>query len=143
MKKYKVPLKVYEIPGGGTHLLVRSKLNGVYNYMLIDTGASNSVFDTNNSAVKEINLITKEEEMQSSGFNSTIDNLQSGDIKSLKLCHFETNIPDAIFTPLDHINDLYKTIKLPKICGIIGSDFLIKYNSIINFKTKILYLEKI
>jgi len=141
MKKYKIPLKVYEIPGGGTHLLVKAKLNGELNYILIDTGASNSVFDTTNSAFENTDFETKEEEVQSSGFNSNIENIQVGEIESLKISHFKTSLSEVIFTPLDHINELYKSIKLPQICGIIGSDFLLKHNGIINFKTRILYLE--
>ena len=142
MKIYQIPLKVYEIPGGGTHLLVKAKLNNEPNYLLIDTGASNSVFDTNNIAFQDIEFKPKDEDIQSSGFNSAIENLEIGEIKSLKICHFKTNFVEAIFTPLDHINELYSSIKLPNISGIIGSDFLLKHNAIINFKTKILYLEK-
>ncbi len=142
MKTYKIPLKIYEIPGGGIHLLIRAKANNENTFLLIDTGASNSVFDINSLAFKDTEFNTKKDEMQSSGFNSAIENLSSGKIESLSLSHFKTSVPEAIFTSLDHINELYKSIKLPMISGIIGSDFLLKFNAIVNFKIKTLYLEK-
>jgi hypothetical protein len=143
MKRYKIPIKIYEIPGGGTHLLLKVKINNVSGFLLIDTGASNSVFDSDNSLFNDINFHEKDDEMQSSGFNSAIENLQTGKITSLNICHFKTELPEAIFTSLGHINQLYQSIKLPIIFGIIGSDFLLKFNANIDFKTKILYLEKI
>ncbi len=142
MKKYKIPIKYYNIPGGGTHLFVKSKINGIKTFLLIDTGASNSVFDINNPQFKDTKFEIKDDDIQSSGFNSTISNLHTGTINSLRICHLTILNKETIFTPLDYINSLYETIKLPKISGIIGSDFLIEYSAIINLKTNILYLEK-
>jgi len=142
MKRYKIPLKIFEIPGGGNHLLVKAKINTIATYLLIDTGASSSVFDIDSESFEQTSIIPVEEDMQSSGFNSSIDNLSTGEIESLKISHFKTKIPLGIFTSLEHVNQLYKSIKLPKISGIIGSYFLIKHNAIINFSTKILSLEK-
>ncbi len=142
MKTYKIPLKIYEIPGGGNHLLIKCTINDNKTFMLIDTGASNSVFDPEFEAFTETEMIPVEEEMKSSGFNSTIEKLLIGSINKLKLSHFTTNLPQAVFTSLAHVNSLYKSIKLPYIAGILGCDFLIKHGAIINFHKKILYLEK-
>lgn len=142
MKRYKTPLKTVNIPGGGYHLLIKAKINGHTARLIIDTGASNSIFDVNNDIFKDSEIIPIESDMESSGFNSKIENLSTGKISSFKLSHFKTNFEIAIFTSLNHINDLYRSIKLPYVIGILGGDFLLKHNAVIDFKDKVLYLEK-
>jgi hypothetical protein len=43
---------------------------------------------------------------------------------------------------MDLINSLYKSLNLPVIAGIIGCDWLIENNAIIDFSQQILQIEK-
>lgn len=141
-KKYEVSLIICEIDGGGSHILIKSTINRVKTFLLIDTGASHSIFDCNAKAFCDTKMELIENSGTSSGFNSSIDELYFGDIDSLNISYLRTDLRTAIFTPLDHINDIYKSIKLPVISGIIGCDFLIKYSAIIDFSTSKIMLNK-
>lgn len=140
--RYKIPIKTVIIEGGGNHLLVDCKINKKEFILLIDTGASSSIFDINNDICKETDLEMVENSGTSSGFNSEIENLRVGNITSLKLNKFKIELENALFTSLNHINKIYKSVKLPQIAGILGCDFLIKHNAIIDLSKQILVLEK-
>ncbi|MBN2779095.1 MAG: hypothetical protein JXR36_15770 [Bacteroidales bacterium] len=142
MKLHKIPFRICEIEGGGSHILIKANINKVKSNLLIDTGASNSVFDLGSKAFKDNKTLESQSDIRSSGFNSAIENLHIGAIESFSISYFRTSFDYAIFTPLDHINNLYKSMNLPRISGIIGCDFLIKHNAIIDFQQKILQIEK-
>ncbi|MDD2633971.1 MAG: aspartyl protease family protein [Bacteroidales bacterium] len=142
MKLYKTPLKICHIEGGGNHILIKANANKNKCFLLIDTGASNSVFDSNAKAFRDTILADIENDNQSSGFNSKIENLSTGQIKSLNISYFRISEFNAIFTPLDYINQLYQSLNLPIISGIIGCDFLIKYKAIIDLSDNIMVLKK-
>jgi hypothetical protein len=44
---------------------------------------------------------------------------------------------------LSGINEMYQQHCNRKICGLLGSDFLLKYKAVINYERRILSLEKI
>jgi hypothetical protein len=142
MKIHEIPFRICEIEGGGSHILIKANINKVKSNLLIDTGASNSVFDISSKAFTNTETLETKNDIRSSGFNSEIENLSVGTIESFSMSYFRTSFEYAIFTPLDHINNLYKSMNLPRISGIIGCDFLIKHNAIIDFRQKILQIEK-
>ncbi|MDD3740020.1 MAG: aspartyl protease family protein [Bacteroidales bacterium] len=141
-KKYKVKLKFLKIDGGGTHLAVRAKINGVSSVLLIDTGASNTVFDSDNPIFSDIETTPADKKGAGSGFNSELPELVIGEIKSIKIARMEIKNLKVIFTSMNHINNLYKTLRLPSITGILGSDLLLTNNAIIDFGNKLIMFEK-
>ena len=143
MKKYNIPLRICNIDGGGKHILIKANINKTKCFLILDTGASNSVFDPNSPAFKDTSFDTLENDNQSSGFNSKIENISTGNIQSLNIGYFRSSEKNAIFTPLNYINQLYKSLKLPHISGIIGCDFLIKHTAIIDLSDNIMVLKKI
>lgn len=141
-KIIKVKLRILNLDGGGRHIAVNSVINGKRAVLLIDTGASNSIFDTDHKAFIELSLEEIKSEGSGSGFNSEISNLFHGEIKELKISRFMNDNYPAIFTSMSHINKLYKSLKLPVIAGIIGSDFLVENDAIIDFGMQIMSLTK-
>ncbi len=141
-KQYKISFKVCELEGGGAHILVKTIVNKCKSYLLIDTGASNSIFDINNQIFVDNEYDIEGDVNQASGFNSEIQNIKLGNIENLSIGYFRVKNLQTLFTSLEHVNSLYQKMKLPKILGIIGSDFLIKYNAIINFEEKYILLQK-
>ncbi|MDL2261988.1 hypothetical protein LJC11_00610 [Bacteroidales bacterium OttesenSCG-928-I21] len=140
--EYKIKMQVLNIEECGFHLIVKSKINQANGIVLIDTGASNSIFDLNLEGLDKNKLNLIENEHSASGFNSTIENIYLGTIEIFKLGRYKFCVNTAIFTPLDHINSVYQSIGLPNILGIIGCDFLLQYNAIINIEEKYLFLKK-
>lgn len=141
-KKIKVKLRILNLDGGGRHIAVNSVINGKRALLLIDTGASNSIFDSNHKAFEDIMLDEIQTEGSGSGFNSEINNLFHGEIEELKISQFKNKNYSVIFTSMAHINKLYKSLNLPVIAGIIGSDFLIENDAIIDFEMRIMSLTK-
>lgn len=139
---YKINLTILEIDGGGTHIAVKCRINGKKTVLLIDTGASNSVFDSESDIFLSSEMKSVDDNGMGSGFNSELPQLVRGKIESIKLGRMEIKNLNVFFTPMDHINNLYKKLKLPRITGIIGSDLLLEYNAIVDFGKRIVFFEK-
>jgi hypothetical protein len=140
--KHKIKLKKFDLDGGGKHIAVRCEINGVKALLIIDTGASNSIFDLNSELFDKDNISDVSDMGTGSGFNSVIPELGKGVIKKISMGRMKINDFNAVFTPMSHINDLYKVLKLPHISGLLGSDFLFKYKALIDFENQIMWLEK-
>lgn len=139
---YKIKLILIQIDGGGTHLAIRAGINGEKVVFLIDTGASNSVFDVDDRVFGEIEMSPVDENGTSSGFNSELPQIVTGEIKSIKIGRLEMRNKKVLFTTMQHINNLYKKLNLPRITGIIGSDMLLEHNAVIDFGSRLILLEK-
>jgi hypothetical protein len=139
---YKIKLDLLEIDGGGTHIAVKCKINGKKCVMLIDTGASNSVFDSESDIFQGSEMEVVDDNGMGSGFNSELPQLVTGEIESIKLGRMDIKNITVFFTPMSHINHLYKKLKLPRITGILGSDLLLEYNAVIDFGSSIILFEK-
>ena len=46
----------------------------------------------------------------------------------------------AILLDMGHVNESYKMLNIQPIDGVLGSDLLMQYKAVINYKTKILKL---
>ena len=140
MQTHKIKIIVEEIEKKNYHLFVGIKIGKKSSRLLIDTGASKTVFDKQlvlkfvkqnklkANKTKSVGLGTSEVETKI----VTIKELQFGTMKVKKL--------EIAVLDLSHVNDSYKQIKLPKIDGVLGSDFLMKYNAVINFPQAMLKL---
>ncbi|MDD3687632.1 MAG: retroviral-like aspartic protease family protein [Bacteroidales bacterium] len=141
-KIYKIKLKVFKLDGGGRHIAVKAQINGHSAVLLVDTGASNSIFDSGHIAFAQTILNKVDSDGNSSGFNSEISNLFQGEVAELKISRYKVNKVKVIFTSMDHINALYKSLRFPVIAGIIGCDWLIENSAILDFSQQILTIEK-
>jgi len=122
----------------GYHLFVKLKIRGKSMQMIIDTGASKTVFDSN-LLEKYIEPMASEQVIQSSGVNAEID-IKLGRVRKLKIGSLKLKNYICGLTDLSHVNSFYKQITGRTIAGLLGSDFLLKYNAIIDYKKKKLIL---
>ncbi len=131
-----IPLKFLTIEGDGTHLLITVKINGKKANMLVDTGASRTVFDIN-----RISKFTKKKkfgknQQLSTGLgtntmqshNTVLNKLQIG---KLKIENFE-----AILLDLKHVNESYEKIGLGAIDGVLGGEILVNFKAVIDYGKK-------
>ncbi|OFX48908.1 MAG: hypothetical protein A2046_07965 [Bacteroidetes bacterium GWA2_30_7] len=140
LKSYKIPLEIIEMDGDGYHLLVKCKINKLKNCnLVIDTGASKTVFDK--SAIFDfVEIIENDQELHSAGINADFMESYFCNIKNLTIVDFKINNFQSVLIDLTNINELYlKTIN-KKLTGLIGGDFLMEYNAVIDYKKKILKL---
>jgi predicted aspartyl protease len=132
-KKHTHKLKKLQIEDVGIHLLARVKVNGVMANMVVDTGASRTVFDL--EKMKTFNLDIEKTDYLSSGIGtnsleSVITVIENFQIGRLKIKDFPVVLID-----LQHVNTSYEMLKLPPVIGIIGGDLLNTYNANINYNT--------
>ncbi|MDR0814927.1 MAG: retroviral-like aspartic protease family protein [Bacteroidales bacterium] len=119
------------------HLLVRGKLNGKPCDLLIDTGASQTVFD-----IALIPELPKKDQpdIQSSGINAGEMVTGFGIVTRFKLGELKLKDWRVVLMDMNHVNGIYQRFSSKKISGLIGSDFLLRYNAVINYKKRHLVL---
>ena len=137
-----IPIKVIPIEDDGFHLMIEITINEQKAIMIIDTGASRTVFDSNRIMrfVSDENSEFEKNEKLSTGRGTNsleseaieLDNIQIGEIRIKKY--------KAVVLDMSHINQTYSTIKLPEIDGVLGGDLLKKYNAEISYQSELLKL---
>ena len=136
----KIPIDIRNIEDDGFHLTIVARINGKSVQMLIDTGASRTVFDKKRSLrfVGESNHEPHDKLSTGLGTNTMkthITNLKKIRIGDLLIENFE-----AVLLDLEHVNDSYEKLGLTPIDGVLGSDLLVKHKAVINFGKKELKL---
>jgi predicted aspartyl protease len=140
----KIPLEVVAIEADGFHLFVKARINRKPAKLLLDTGASKTVFDINR--IREFIGKRKKSfesfEKLSTGLGtnsmeSSYTALKEVSISKLKLPDFT-----AILLDMAHVNQSYEMLKIMPIDGVLGSDLLTEYKAVIDFEKQILMLKK-
>ncbi|WP_295773119.1 retropepsin-like aspartic protease [uncultured Mucilaginibacter sp.] len=138
--KVNIPLQVIDMESDGCHLLADVKIGRKKYKIVLDTGASKTVFDQNTLA-NAGNVDIKATNRLSAGlgtvtmesFTAVIADLKLG---RLKLTDFEVAVLD-----LSSINQAYSQLNHPEVLGVLGGDILMKYKAVIDYQKKRLRLE--
>ncbi len=135
-----IPLKIIELEDSSYHIMLEAVFNKITKgNLIIDTGASKTVFDIN--FVKNfIEDVEDVEEENSSGINAMISQTKIGTMPLLTINKFEIENYKTVLLDLSHINNIYQQYTNMHIAGLIGSDFLVKYDAVINYGAKIISL---
>ena len=134
--RVKIPLKIIELEEGNFHLLVSAVFtDGSKVNWIIDTGASKSVFDKNLKD-KYHEFDTKTEEIHSAGIGENPLETTLGKLNSFYLGRLKIERPKMAILDLKHINELYSKVVHLKIAGLLGGDFLLKYQAVIDYNKK-------
>jgi predicted aspartyl protease len=127
-------IRLLDIEGDGKHLLVNAKVNGKAARLLIDTGASRTVFDLNRIHLFEKGKKPQLHSQVSSGLGTSTMESHTLILKSLQFGKIAIKNYATVLLDLSHVNDSYKRIRKKPIDGVIGSDLLLKYKSIIDYR---------
>ena len=134
-----IPIKILKLEGG-FHLLIAIRVNGKRANVLIDTGASHTVFDK-----EKIKKFLNAEKLESHDKLST--GLGTNEMKShlvaiekISLGKVDIKKYKSVVIDLSHINIAYKQMKKKPIDGVLGSDILKKYKAVIDYGRKSLVL---
>ncbi len=135
-----IDLEVLTIEDDGSHLICKAKINGKNARILIDTGASRSVFDQ-----ERIRLFVNEKsfiqnEKLSTGLGTNSMPTSSVTLKSFKIGELKIDDFLAILLDLQHVNVTYGTLGHEAIDGVLGNDILLKHKAVIDYNKKILKL---
>ncbi|MFN3445652.1 MAG: retropepsin-like aspartic protease [Bacteroidia bacterium] len=132
--KYKIKMEVCELEKKNFHLFVSLKIGNESARLLVDTGASKTVFDSERvlQFVKEKKIKTNDSKSVGLGvadMETKVVKLKNLTIGKLLLSKLEVAV-----LPIAHVNETYKQIDLPPIDGVLGSDFFMKYKATINYR---------
>ncbi len=142
MPTVKIPLTFIDLHGDGYHIKIRVKINNVPAQLILDTGASTSVFDRESFVKIHPELVIRNSDQLTTGlgtssmlsYKTTIPLLSIGSIQILNL---ETALLD-----LSHINAAYSKISHEPIIGVLGNDILVSHKAIIDYPQKLLFIEE-
>ena len=130
--------KKFQILKSG-HLVTDCLFKGVSAKRIIDTGASNSCIDSNSSEIVKVKVENCDE--QASSATEKIKNMFISKNNSINIVGFDIKNFKLFVFDMNHINENLRENESIKINGIIGNDILNKYEAIINFALKKIYLK--
>jgi hypothetical protein len=139
----KIPIQLIAIENDGFHLMIEVLINNKKANLVLDTGASRTVFDKDEMISfidDETQIEYQENEKLSSGLGTNSMKSEAFYLGSLKLGEFEINDYQALTLDLTHVKLSYESLNLPKIHGVLGGDLLKKFNAVIYYQKKILKL---
>jgi hypothetical protein len=136
----KIPLQMIDLHGDGFHVAVTAYINEKPVRMILDTGASRTVFDSNRLErfVSQPDFQPNEQPSTGLGTNdmpSNFFNLETFQLGDLVIKNYLTLAIDMV-----HINETYEMLNFPLIDGVVGGDLLEKHRAGIDYSSKILTL---
>jgi hypothetical protein len=141
MKNYKIPLKLVKLDNRSFHLLAEARIDDTDLNLVIDTGASRTVFDRK---LLEARLNGPEEiipEIQSAGIMAEKIECRTAVAGRFIMGDLILYRFPVIMIDLDAINRIYHKVTGHTIHGLLGSDFLHEYQAEINYRKLILKLK--
>jgi len=135
-KRIAVPFDLLSIEGDGYHLLVEALLNGRPGKMLIDTGASRTVFDKERITRFIHGAILTPADKTSTGLGTDSMEGHLVMLEKLELGELTIRNREVVLLDLAHVNKSYEKIGLMAIDGVLGSDLLAEYKAVIDYEKK-------
>ncbi len=131
-----VDIKIIELEPNSYHLIVEAEFsNYLKGFLIIDTGASRSVFDYNflNSQIRNENVVKSEDSM---GINAAIEDMRVGILPLIKINDCTITNSEVALMDLSYVNEAYKKYASIEVAGLLGSDFFVKYSAVIDYGNK-------
>jgi predicted aspartyl protease len=133
-----IKLDIVPIEDDGYHLFINCLINGKTARLLVDTGASRTVFDAN-----RIKTFLKEEEHNFEKVDKLSTGLGTNTMESHTVILSEFSIGETIFKDyiavvlnIEHVNQSYKMLGFPEIDGVLGGDLLYELKAVIDYRKK-------
>lgn len=133
-KKIIIPVQLVELEDNSYHIIVPVEINGITGDMIIDTGASVTVIDQNILPANQD--FEKSGELQSGGVNGEISGVRIIRPDSFKIGGKLIPAARIAVMNLDYVNQTYDQRLSRKIIGLLGCDFCVRFNAIIDYQNK-------
>jgi hypothetical protein len=131
MAKITVPLEIIEIDKGSYHIFTLATINNKECDILIDTGASRTVFDKKYISAHPIDMDA--DAIVSSGLGAGSLDTLVGILDNFSIGGHSWKKSHAIFMDFSHINGIYKKMSKKRIAGLVGGDFLFRTKAKIDY----------
>ena len=118
----------------GFHLLLKIKVNGKSVKLILDTGASSTVFDK--ERITKLITVRKVDKNKNAirGIGKKTMDLHTTVFSKIKIGDLIIKNYKAALIDLSHVNTAYGAIGVPTIDGVLGNDILYNYGAVINYK---------
>jgi predicted aspartyl protease len=128
-----LPIQITDIQGDGYHLMLTIKVKRKEFRLLIDTGASRTVFDETQMKLHFPRTKLLPLDRLSTGLGTSTLQGNFTILSSLTLNKHSIKNYKAVVLDLQHVNESYSQINIPKIDGVLGSDLLKEWNAVIDY----------
>jgi predicted aspartyl protease len=135
-----LPIKIFPIEEDGYHLKVSVSINGKIAIMILDTGASRSVFDETRIAQFVPSEKIEEHDRLSTGLGTNTMKSKKVFFDKITIGEIEISNYEAAVLDLSHVNQSYQKLGLSPVDGVLGGDILVDYNAVIDYEKKELRL---
>ena len=136
-----ISFKILNIDNEGFHLMIKLHVNNKVANVIIDTGASKTVFDMTRILKYVDHSDFHNHDKLSSGLGTNTMKSKLTVIKRMKIGALEVTDYKTVLLDLSHVNNSYAQIGLKPVDGVLGSDILVAYNAVIDYEKKILKLK--
>lgn len=138
--RHRIPLELLPLEADGCHLLLEARLHKHKIRLVLDTGASKTVFDI--SVLRSLfpEVVLTRSEQQSAGLGTTQMESHLFELEGLRLGKCKIKGLQAAALDLEHILASYAQMGQAPIHGILGGDVLWKYEAKIDYLKKRLLL---
>ena len=138
-----LPIELITIEDDGLHLIVKASINTKICKMLIDTGASRTVFDQ--TRILQFVDATEFEKHDKLSTGLGTDSMPTSSTILENFTIGEILVPDfkAVLLDLSHVNSSYEKMGYDPIDGVLGSDILNKLKAIIDYPKLMLKLKRL
>ena len=138
-----IPLQIIDLHEDGFHLLVEAVVFGYQFKLVLDTGASKTVFDQSMLLDIDPDINIEKSSRLSTGlgtnsmtsFTTLIADMHLG---NLRIPPFQVAVLD-----LTTINYAYEQLNHPKVLGVLGGDLLMNYKAVINYSEQTLVMTEL
>jgi predicted aspartyl protease len=136
-----VPIKIVKIEDEGFHPHLQIQINDKDALVLVDTGASKTVFDL--EVIKRFvdNLQSEVHDKFTTGLGTSSMVSHKAIIDKLDIGELEIVNWDAVLLDLSHVNNSYRQLGIDEIAGVIGCDLLVQFKARIDFSKSKLSLK--
>ena len=135
----KIPIEVVELEDNSFHIIATLQIGSIEGDFIIDTGASVTVIDKLTPFSYE--PLEDVSEINSGGVCGEINEVERVNINTLQIGgHMIENVHAAVID-LQYVNSLYDKHLHRRVAGLLGSDFLVKHEAIIDYRNKELTLK--
>lgn len=128
-----LPIEIIKLEDASYHVMLEAIfIQTISGNLIIDTGASKTVFDQKfvESFITDLQDV---DDKNSSGINAMITKATFGIIPEIRFGALEIKNYQSLLLDLSHVNTLYKKITNKHVAGLIGSDFLVQYEAVIDY----------
>jgi predicted aspartyl protease len=133
-----IKLDIISIEDDGFHIFIVAAINGISCHLLVDTGASRTVFDA-----ERIKAFLKEEEQNfekidklSTGLGTNTMESHTAILETFSMGDMTFVDYQAVVLNMEHVNQSYQKLGIPEIDGVIGGDILHELKAVIDYRKK-------